>query len=218
MKKIALILHILFLFMLFACTNSNKKNTEQNLNDFDENLIENIEFNDSTALIWLNYYRLYDNEFSFSNFVFAAKYPMQSQMQGNICGIFDNCFDTRLIDLLIYSPDKKNYIDIDSYCMSLDENNVAIFEIDQEINLVNIKDKTVTKIAFYGSSEWIEDAFWENNSIVVLLGNTSENLPFIAIFDFENKNIDYYLYKNKLNFQSDYSSQRLMNYGIKIEI
>jgi hypothetical protein len=140
-----------------------------------------------------------------------------NEMQGNILGTFDNKFDSRYSVLLIYSPNEKKYIDIDSYKMELDDNKVAMFDVDQEINIIDKDKKTINRIEFYGTYCWIEDAFWVNDSVFVLLGNTDVNSLFINIYDLINKRKIVYEYKSNLNFYSEYYTQRLIKKGIIIE-
>src|SRR5690554_7486346 len=71
------------------------------------------------------------------------------------------------------------YLDIDSYNWSVDNEGVAQFEADQEINLVDLKEKTVNRVAFFGPSHRIDDAFWVSDSIFVLLETGSDNRPGI---------------------------------------
>ncbi len=90
------------------------------------------------------------------------------------------------------------YVDINSYGMALDENNNAIFDVDQAINIVDVKNKTSTSIGFFGSVGRVEDAFWKDNSTIVLLGsiNYPKSSPFVTIVDLKNKTEKQYSYKN----------------------
>ena len=169
-----------------------------------------------TLLTWINYYKSFDKDFSLDNFIFEREGTIDG-MQGTVCGIFDKCFNQRLVDFLIFSPNKKKYVDLDTYGMSLDEDNEADFEVDQEVNIVDIEKRTITRIFFLGPSGRIEDAFWENNSSIVLLMSYIEYFPIIAIFDLNTKKVEYYEYRSVLDFNSDYYNERLRKKGVIIE-
>src|SRR5690606_8691900 len=129
-------------------------------------------------------------------------------IEGSVYGIFDEEFDTIYRDFLIYSENKDKYIDFDSYWWFVYDGEIS-FEADQEVNLVNINEKTVERIGFSGSSEWIEDAVWLNENTVVLVGNNHENTPFIRLVDINKDIYYYYLYKKPLSFRSEYFKERL---------
>ncbi|MDR2206858.1 MAG: hypothetical protein LBE36_11970 [Flavobacteriaceae bacterium] len=216
--RVNILLNLAVFFTLFSCTNTNAQKTNHNLENFKENTIDfKLDTNSNDVLKeWFAYYQSQEDKFSLDNFIFNEENTI-NEIRGNICGIFDDCFDNRFVDFLVYSPDKKRYIDFDSYSIILDENNVADFEIDQEINVVDIEKKTITRIVFYGSSQWVEDAFWENDSTIILLENSPEQILSIEIYDLNTKRMKKYKYKKSLDFTSDYSIQRLNKKGIKVE-
>src|SRR5690606_22506683 len=99
----------------------------------------------------------------------------------------------------------------------IDENGEPLFSVDQEINLIDIEKKTVNRIAFRGSIEWVEDAFWENDSTVILLENNYEKQPIITKIDIKNKLVLTYYYGDTLDFKSDYTKLRFKRKGTTIE-
>ena len=187
---------------------------ESNLIVDDNERTFTIDFNE-TLQTWINYYRLFDKDFSLDNFIFEEE-RTKDEMQGTICGIFDKCFNQRLVDFLIFSPNKKKYVDLDTYGMSLDEDNEADFEIDQAVNVVDIEQKTITRIFFLGSVGRVEDAFWESDSKIVLLLNV-DYLPRIGIIDLNTKKIKCYEYRSVIDFNSDYYFERLRKKGVIID-
>lgn len=165
---------------------------------------------------WLSFYKKQDSTFNESNFLFSQSTITES-IPGTIYGTFDKEFDPVYLEFLLYRKDKKQYIDIDSYNWTLDSENKIGFEPDQEINWVDVERKTVKRIAFRGSSDWVEDAYWENDSIIFLLENNYNNYPKITkvnLITGENKQ---YTYKNSLALISTYTKERLGNKGIKFE-
>lgn len=71
--------------------------------------------------------------------------------------------------------------------------------------MVNRKTEEVHRIAFCGSSCLLEDAFWFDNSRVVLMGQEEGKLTLLFL-DFDQKVSEYYLYPHKL------PSNEMINY------
>jgi hypothetical protein len=203
----------------------NNGDTEQNLGSgekTDFELLKGTIDSNETLQKWVNYYKSHDTNFSLDNFISAGEWTID-EIQGNVCGIFDECFERNLANLMVFSPDKKRYIDLDSYAISLDENNVAYLDADCEVNVVDIENRTVTRVAFYAIDIGgeIDDAFWENNSKVVLLETIYYDIPdkcsvSISIIDLSTKKAQGFDYKNTLNFKSDYYMQRLKKAGVTL--
>jgi hypothetical protein len=202
------------------CTRTQPFNMEES-KEIESNLI--AETNDRTFAMdinetlqtWVNYYKSFDKDFSLQNFIFERVGTI-NEMQGTICAIFDKCFDSRLAEFLIFSPNKKKYVDLDTYGMSLTKDNEADFEIDQAVNVVDIDKRTNTRIFFLGSVGRAEDTFWESDSSFVLLLNI-DYLPRIGIIDLNTKLIKYYEYRSVLDFKSHYYYERLRKKGVVID-
>jgi hypothetical protein len=211
MKKI-FILWIIFILWntSFACTCLGTSTVIADTNECTLTL-------DSNEILqtWINYYKSFYKDFSLKNFIFERGSTI-NEMQGTICAIFDKCFDPRLAEFLIFSPNKKKYVDLDTYGMSLTKDNEADFEIDQAVNVVDIDKRTNTRIFFLGSVGRVEDAFWESDSRIVLLLNI-DYLPIIGIIDLNTKHIKYYEYRSVLDFNSDYYYERLKKKGVIID-
>lgn len=174
-----------FLFLLIVLTYSCNKIKENTVNDenrkdkkgqIEEKELGLSQENNQILKDWISYYTAKDTTFSIENFHFLKSDTLQL-LKGTIHGIFDKEFDTIYSDFIVFNNQKDKYIDFDSYNWEIDKQNKITFSVDQEIDLVNVAKKTVTRIAFNGSSQWVEEAFWKNDSIVVLLENTIENQP-----------------------------------------
>jgi hypothetical protein len=219
MKNRFYIYTIVILFV--SCSDSNKKKTESTekpnteLNVNEEHL--DLEKDSNITLSeWVNFYENSEPDFSLNKFEFQSKNKL-NVIQGNVFGNFDSNFDQIYSDFLIFREDKAKYVDFDSYGWSLNENKEILFSPDQEINLVDIKKKTVVRIAFRGPSQWTENIFWQNDSIIVLLENTYEKQPIITKIDINKMSIKTFIYSDTLNFESDYTKSRFKKLGLQYE-
>lgn len=219
MKNIIYILIILTFFS--SCTEQNKKKEKELTIETNELILEPVQLNinkplNEILLDWSNYHESLDSSFSIDGF-FLEYADTLNFIQGNVFGIFDKEFDKIYNDFIVYSPDKKRYIDFDSYQWTMNEDNTVLFSPDQEINLIDIKKQTVTRIGFNGPLKWVDNAFWENDTTVVLLENSSEKELRISKINIVNKSQKTYKYRDTLNHNSKYSELRLRNKGLKIK-
>ncbi|MBF03706.1 MAG: hypothetical protein CMP76_10455 [Flavobacterium sp.] len=207
MKKI--LSYVVFLLLLISCHNHERKHTVSTRGKklFSDSIANENEF----VADWLSYYKALDTSFSFTKFKLIKKDTLH-KIKGTILGSFDPKFDTIYTPFLRYDKSRTKYIDFDSYNWTLDENNI-ITEIDQEIDLVNLEDKSVQRIAFRGALQWVEEAYWKNNSTVVLLENTIENKPVITEIDLVMNQVYVYEYHSSLQFKSEYFKNRLTKVG-----
>lgn len=209
---------VLILVFLVSCMDKQKNDKEPISETTDLPLekkeASNFDFDQNEILKdWLGYYKSQNSEFSLNNFTLVKKDTL-TFMKGNVFGSFEEGFDSIYLDFVVYNSDKTQYIDFDSYQWSLDENSNVVFSPDQEINIVNIKDKTVTRIGFYGPSFWVENAFWKDGSTVVLLENNDENRPTIKEIDLKKKTEKMYKYNTALDFASKYPERRYREKGL----
>lgn len=175
----------------------------------------NLEINsDSILNKWFEYYKKREPNFSLANFNLTMTDSLKI-INGIVSGIFDREFDEIYNEFLIYNSDKSQYLDFDSYSWSIDENGEQSFSPDQEINLINIENKTVKRIAFRGPSQWVEDAFWKNDSTIFLLENNYEKQPLISEMDLKNGILRTFKYNDTLGFETDYTKERFKQIGIK---
>ncbi len=219
MKNLNSILVILILFI--SCSESQKKELQNRTSEASESKIKlknpNIDENSNNTLKWwINYYREIKPNFSVDDFNLQSTDSLTT-MRGNVFGNFDENFDSIYSEFLVYSPDRKQYVDFDSYQWTLDENNEPSFATDQEIDLINLKNKTVNRIAFRGPSQWVENVFWKNESTIVLLENNYGKQPIITELNLVSKTVKTFKYRDTLNFESNYSKLRFEDKGIKYE-
>ena len=52
---------------------------------------------------------------------------------------------------------------------------------------MNLKEKKVVEIGFYGSGTWIEDGYWINNDNIVFLENNTEKILSLVLINLNNK-------------------------------
>ncbi len=221
----------LYLFLvssifLFSC--SDKK--DENIANEDLQEMDSIEYaeepqseastlsdleTDATFKNWLKFYQSSDTSLSAGNFNLEQINKLELQ-PGNIAGNFDPEFNKVYEPFLIYNPSKTFYLDIDSYNWDLDDEGVAQFEADQEVNLVNLSDKTVSRVAFFGPSHWVDDALWVSDSIFILLQNNSENQPEVSTYNLKENSV--FLFQHSTQLQTGdktYTHSRLEKKGVK---
>ncbi|MFI2742748.1 hypothetical protein ACG2LH_08415 [Zhouia sp. PK063] len=162
---------------------------------------------DSILNKWLEYYKKKEPNFSLADFNHTMTDSLNI-INGNVFGIFDRKFNEIYDEFLIYNSDKSQYLDFDSYSWIIDKNGEQSFSPDQEINLIDINKKTVNRIGFRGPSQWVEDAFWKNESTIVLLENNYEKQPLISEIDLKNGIVRTFKYNDTLDFETDYTKQR----------
>jgi len=213
MKKIICIL--LVLLTLISCLERKEKKTidantdNVELRQLHFDLKTNENFKD-----WFDYYKSENSTFSLSDFKFERTDTLNF-IKGNVLGQFDKNFDKIYTDFLVFSEDKNKYIDFDSYYWTLDDEKKLLFDIDQEINLVDIKKQTVTRIGFRSSTSWVENTFWENDSTIILLENNTENRPRITKIELKNSISETFKYKDSMRFKPKYYDLRLKKKGLK---
>lgn len=162
--------------------------------------------NHLTLSKWVDYYQNLEPKFSLDGFEFKSR-ETSDIIQGTVPSNYDKNFDSVYCNFLIYRDDRKQYIDFDSYSWSLESGEI-LWSPDQEINLVDVKNKTVQRIAFRGPSQWVENVFWQDNTTVILLENNYKKQPAILKLDLKNKSIVTFMYKDTLSFDSTYTIWR----------
>ena len=197
----------------FSCSDRNQELKSELIVDSNDSIPETqeIKFQDvhPTFKKWQEYYVTLDSNFVNNEFILSTTVKSEF-IEGNIFGTFDKEFDKTYLPFLVYNTNKEQYIDFNSYHWTLVEGEPQ-FEVDQEINLVNIKEETIQRISFCGSQELVEDAYWMNDSTVVLLENVNGNTPQINVVDLYTQSLKIYKsqYASKLN--SEYFRKRIIS-------
>lgn len=166
---------------------------------------------DSTLLRWSHFYQTQDSIFELSAFVPEDSVHV-SPMKGTVKAISDPAFHAVYTPFLIFSPDSSRYIDIDSYLWTLDAYGDPSFEADQEINLIDMKTDSVTRVGFLGPSLRIEEVIWLDDTNLVLLGNQDGDRPFIQKLNLETFAGRKYLYPRRIHRDGDYIERRIRHH------
>jgi hypothetical protein len=195
-------------FLVIGCGHKNDQHTQS------YSIADTLFFDEHRTLqAWVAYYtEQVDSDFVITKFRRHSLGTFDT-MEGTVWGIFDENYDEVYNNFLIFSPSKEWYLDIDSYQWQLSNENQKelIFDVDQEINLVHPANKTVERIAFRGSSSWVEDAYWRNDSTVVLLENSLDKIPSITVMDLKSNTQNQYRYNDTLANSSEYTFHRIQS-------
>lgn len=165
---------------------------------------------------WVEFYQSFNHNFSLDKFKYLG-INSYDVIDGNVFGKYEASFDTIYSKFLVFNNNGTKYIDFDSYQWSLGKNGDLHFSPDQEINLVNIKNETVSRIGFNGPSYWVEEAFWKNDTTVVLLGNSYEKKLFITLIYLNQKKKIQFEYQDTIDIKSAYIEFRFRKLGLEIK-
>ncbi len=201
------VLYLLFIISVVSCQTKGEKSKTTTTAKVGVEKLQLKTASNSTLAEWVEYYQLTNPQFKLSDFEKKETVAL-SYEKGDVFGTFDKEFDPLYEAFFVYSLSMNKYIDFDSYSWFVDENGDYGAEPDQSINLVDLKKKTVQRIGFRGPSQWVEDAFWKTEYVVILLENTDENQPVITEIDFENNKVTHYSYPGKLKGTTQYSQKR----------
>lgn len=194
--------------LFIACTQKKAIEKDTQLITPTENMW--VDTTNSTFKKWKNYYQSeVDSTFNVNKFEFSSEDSLHI-IPSNILATFDSAYNNVYSPFLIYNSSKTKYIDLDSYQWSLHPvTNEIVWEADQEINLVDLIDKNVSRIGFLGPSFTVEDAFWQNDSIVILLQNSYDRVPSIQKINFKSAKKFNYIYTDTLVKSSQYQKLRI---------
>ncbi len=206
--------------VLFASGCANNVNTPSVVADEKNSFSTTIPFESNfhpNLKNWLDYYQVKDSTLSLDGFRLYVIDTIKFRA-GNVFGSFHPEFDNVYLDFLSYNEDRTKYIDIDSYSWFVTTDSKAEFSPDQEINLLDVTEKSVLRIGFYGPSAKVEEAFWEGDSVVALLGNGEPDVSgiFIARLNLSTGVQRIYHHKGFPEIESDYTRKRLGEKGIKV--
>lgn len=207
---------LVLMFLMQSCRHQNPKDEQSDAEQDDASSVEQldqpswIKKPDSAFLTWQRFYQEHDSNFRSSRF--TAKDSLRiSPIQGTVKTIHDRDFDPVYANFLVYAPDSSRYIDMDSYLWSLGKEDNIDFSVDQEINLVDLKTDSVTRIAFFGPSYRVEEVVWLDNQRVLLLGIGDGNQPFVQQIDLNALSGRVYTYPDSIDIQDPYLEQRIQS-------
>ena len=207
----------LLLFLLFSCEQKSHIIPIQKMEKQKSEISDNFQTDELfTSQPWFQYYQKENPNFKPELFQFQEK-TIISKTESSAIILNEKGFDTIYKPFFIFNESGTQYLDFDSYNWFVDSDGNAGFDVDQQVDLVDMKKKKAERIAFFGASYWVEDAYWKGDSIAVLLGNTYDKIPFIIRFNFDQNTRKLYKYSDTLQFETDYSTIRLKRKGIKID-
>lgn len=212
---------LFFSFFLLIFVSCNLKKEES----IDETSIENeVQNNENKAVNpevfkplddWKTYYHNRINDFDMANFKKQESFNLTAQ-KSEIVPIWSPDFNPFYKNFIRFNIDSTKYVDFMSYKLQFDEKNNLMISPDQEVVVVDLPNKKVERILFYGPSYWIEDAYFKNDSTLVLLENSNEQKPAYQEINLNTLKSDYYTYNKKVDFNSDYLKENLDNlYKVK---
>lgn len=119
-----------------------------------------------------------------------------------------------------FSPNQSKFVDIYSYLNLEKKGNAyeAIIDIDQNIDLYDLKANKKILLLSCGSSKGIDEVFWVTENKLLLVGTQYSDVkkPIIIIVDFKNSTITEFTNSNKNCTQkTKYKSPKLKLINIK---
>lgn len=212
----SLIITILLLF--FSCSDQKEKEKSSTALQVPDVELKNetVVAKDSTLTKWVEYYRIDNPDFDEKNFELVSS-SLINFSETNVTMMNAKGFNESYKPFFVFNKSGSQYLDFDSYHWTIAPDGIASFEADQQVALIDLKNKTARQIAFFGPSYSIEDAYWKGDSTAVLLGNSYEKVPFLMKFNFPKNKVQYFQSRDTLKFEIPYSQVRLQNLGIRTE-
>jgi len=175
---------------------------------------------------WFAGFQSADSSFSIEKF----KTLLSDETENRITKLENKWFDYQSDNsvLYVYSSDHHFYIDLDYYTI-IEDGVYTGSDIDTKVFLVDVRQGKALEIVNTGSSAWVEDAFWVNDTVFVLLENSEywdevKNtwgkgcVPSISIWNTKGEILKVYRYEGNVNYpEISFFEKRLIRHGIKIE-
>lgn len=209
---------ILLWLLIFSCSDKKEKVNNSHLPEKpDPSVMERKPQPENKALdSWVNYYKKTNPDFSADKFALSNTSAI-TYYPSNVKVMNEEGFNEIYKPFFVFNESKTHYLDFDSYQWNIAADGSASFEADQEVALVDYKNKTAQRIAFFGPSFTVEEAYWKGDSVAVLLGNSYEKVPCMMKYNFKKKTVENFQYPDTLKFDIPYSKVRLQKFGIKTE-
>ncbi|MVZ60870.1 hypothetical protein [Sphingobacterium humi] len=207
-------LGLFLIFSILACQNNRQEqNNHSSSEEPDSNKVLSLQqqwdtLSDGNLTDWKQYYQQYDSSFHLAHFQAGDSIHI-NPMKATAKASYDPDFNPIYTSFLIYAPSKNKYIDIDSYFWFPDEKGEPAFEADQEVSLVDLEQKSSTRISFSGPSERIEQVTWLNEQEVLLLGINYEKQPYIQHLNLKTNHGRLYHYPSSIPGTHDYLLNRI---------
>lgn len=211
-------LHILLLLILFSCSEKQKPSNAASTPQSSGTIIKEkkVEKPDSALIAWFEFYYKENPGFDADKFVQTSSSAI-TYSPSPVAILNSKGFNEIYKPFFVFNKSGTKYIDFDSYQWFVAKDGSASFEADQQVALVDLKEKTALQIAFFGPSYRIEEAFWKGDSTAVLLGNSYEKVPFMMKFNFQKNTVQHFQYSDTLKFERPYSQMRLQKFGIRTQ-
>ncbi|MDF2190946.1 hypothetical protein [Paraflavitalea sp. CAU 1676] len=179
MKFLSIACMTVFL-MLAACQdNADKKAPQQDAKQ-EDSVVESLDTLLSAETIQSfstsgisEYVRKRSASFDWNKFRMVSSYQEDSML---VTPFEDNNnFFRNYGPFLKYSPDSSMFIDLDSYNIDITRDAQGRFSgsemgPDTEVSLIDVEDKTRTRLVFLGPGGMVEDGLWLDNQTLVLMG------------------------------------------------
>ena len=206
------------IILLFSCSDKQEKEPTSAMPEKTKNHVTEKKSEPQNTVLnsWLSHYRKTNPDFEVEKFTVSGKSEI-TYYPSNMRVLNEKGFNEIYKPFLVFNESKTHYLDFDSYQWAIAADGRASFEADQEVALVDYQNKTAQRIAFFGPSYNVEDAYWEGDSVAVLLGNSYEKVPFIMKYNFKKKTVESLQYSDTLKFDVPYAKVRLKKFGIKTE-
>lgn len=206
---------LIIILVCFNCKKSNEKTAILKETVILDTILSIKNSQDSVLKKWISFYNKFDKNFSLEKFKFDTSDTLYTH-RGMANGNYNEYFEKKFEKLLIYNSKKTEYIDIDTYYIVLDDNGTVMFDVDQEINWVKIKEKKVSRVSYKGPLESVNDVFWHNDSIIILLENNEKTLSIKEI-NLNSRKIKKFNYPDTINTNTSYTFTRLTERGFIIK-
>ncbi len=206
----------LITFLLISCNDTSPKSSEKSAaKNIKSDTIVPKEQRPMALTRWLTHYQSNNPTFNEEKFTSTEVSPIAYSESKTII-LNEEEFNEIYKPFLIFNKNGNFYLDIDSYKWEVANDGNISFEADQEVSLVDYRMKTARRIAFFGPSYTVEEAYWKGDSVAVLLGNSYEKVPFMLKFNFKNNTQEYFSTKDTLQFETSYYETRLKKMGLKL--
>ncbi|WP_027377567.1 hypothetical protein [Kaistella palustris] len=203
-------------FLMVSCNDKdNKTSTSPGTKPLPD-AVSAAKTQDSLLIKWTDFYKKENPDFNAESFELQETVPI-SFAESSVKILNEKGFNEIYKPFLIFNKSGNQYLDFDSYHWFAAKDGFASFSADQEVALIDLKAKSARQIAFLGPSYQVEEAYWKGDSVAVILGNSSEKIPFKTEFNFNNNTRRYFKYPDTLNFASSYYQSRLKGKGIKTD-